>query len=63
MCDNDDRVRRFAALLPHYPEDDRTNLIDLIADAQHWCDRNGEDFDAVLRIARMHFEAEVDGDE
>lgn len=63
MSNNDDRARRFAALLPHYPEDECTNLIDLIADAQHWCNQNGEDFDEVLRIARMHFEAEVNGDE
>ena len=63
MFTNDDRARRFAAVLPHYPEDESTNLIDLIADAMHWCNQNGEDFDKVLRIATMHFEAELAGDE
>jgi hypothetical protein len=63
MFTNDDRAKRFAALLPRYPEDEYTNLIDLIADAMHWCDQNGEDFDEVRRIAAMHFEAEVAGDE
>lgn len=63
MFTNDDRASRFAALLPHYPEDERTNLIDLIADAMHWCNQHGEDFDRILRTAEMHFEAEVNGDE
>lgn len=47
-------------ILPLYPEDERTNLIDLLADAMHWCNLNDEDFDDVLRIARLHFEAEKD---
>lgn len=65
MTTNDHRARRFAAMLPLYSddEDECTNTIDLIADAMHWCNQNGEDFERVLRLATMHFEAEVEGDE
>lgn len=60
MTTNEDRATRFAMILPLYPEDERTNLIDLLADAMHWCNHSHMDFDDVLRVARMHFEAERD---
>ena len=33
-------------------------LIDLLADARHWCDQHGEDFARVDRIAYQHYLAE-----
>lgn len=63
MTTNHERAERFAAILPQYPEDERTNLIDLLADAMHWCCEAGEDFDEILRMAEMHFTAERNGDE
>lgn len=30
-------------------------LIDLLADAQHWCDANGEDFHIALAQACRHY--------
>jgi hypothetical protein len=58
MTTNEDRAIRVEEILALYPEDQRTNLIDLCADAMHWCDLNDKDFDDILRIARIHFEAE-----
>ena len=40
-------------------EDDRAKLVDLLADAMHWCRLRGVDFGAVLRVARMHFQSEI----
>lgn len=40
--------------------DPTTNLIDLLADAMHWCAVNEIEFDEQLRIARMHFDHEDD---
>ena len=60
MITNKDRAMRLEEVLPLYPDDQYTNLIDLLADAMHWCNLNDEDFDDVLRIARLHFEAEKD---
>ncbi len=60
MITNEDRAMRFAEILPLYPEDERTNLIDLLADAMHWCNLSETDFADILRVARMHFEAERD---
>lgn len=62
MPTNCDRAARFAALLPH-DDDEHTNLIDLLADALHWCRRHNEDFEKALWLARMHFEAEVGEDD
>ncbi len=58
MVNNRDRAARIDEILPIYPEDQHTNLIDLVSDVMHWCSLNGVDFDAILAKARMHFEAE-----
>jgi membrane glycosyltransferase len=63
MNDNSHRTGRIAALLSGDAEDARTNLIDLLADAHHWCEQNGEVFSEIVRIAEMHFEAEMAGEE
>ena len=60
MITNEDRAKRFAEILHLYPEDERTNVIDLLADAMHWCNLSETDFADVFRVARMHFEAERD---
>ena len=40
--------------------DDRENsLKDLLCNLMHWADEQAEDFDDALRVARMHYEAEV----
>lgn len=59
MMTNQERASRLDEILPMYPEDQHTNLIDLLTDAMHWCSCNDVEFDAVLRTARRHFEAEV----
>ncbi len=33
----------------------REGLIDLLTDARHWCDRKGQDFAALDRIAYRHY--------
>ena len=60
---NTQRARRCAHALTTYCDDDlRTNLVDFLTDAMHWCDQNDEDFDAAVNMARMHFEAECEED-
>lgn len=39
--------------------DIRTNLIDLLTDARHWCDANRESFAELDRIAYQHYAAEA----
>jgi hypothetical protein len=36
-----------------------TNLIDLLADAMHFCDESGEDFHYALCVAGRHYLAEL----
>lgn len=62
MLKNQDRARRLDEILPLYPEDQHTNVIDLLADLMHWCEQNDVSFEDTLRTARTHFEAEQDGD-
>jgi hypothetical protein len=58
---NADRADRFATALeavagkdaPAYVEQEL--LIDLLADAMHWCDANGEDFHIALAQACRHY--------
>ena len=41
--------------------DERENLVDLLADAMHWCDGFGEPFDEFCGTAGVHFAQEVTG--
>ena len=50
MITNEDRARRLDEILPYYPEDQHTNVIDLLADAMHWCRLNDVNFHEVIRI-------------
>jgi hypothetical protein len=48
--------------LKRYSTDEpETNLVDLLADAMHWCDQVGNDFDDILERARNHHWAETNG--
>jgi hypothetical protein len=51
-----ERVKRCRKALTGYSDDDRfICLIDLLADAMHWCDANGEDFHYALAVAGKHY--------
>ena len=60
---NADRERWAYAALQAFRRETRTDeddaLADLLCDLQHWASRNGVDFDAEMRRADMHFEAET----
>jgi hypothetical protein len=53
------RVEKCAAVLRHYPPDAFSSLTDLLADAMHWSDANGEDFHYALCLAGKHYVAEL----
>jgi hypothetical protein len=54
------RVKRCQAALERYSDENSfITLIDLLADAMHWCDANGEDFHYALCVAGKHFVAEL----
>jgi len=55
-----DRVGRFAKVVSEYADDDaRTNLIDLLADAMHWCRAKSVSFHHALLTAEQHLAAET----
>lgn len=57
---NEQRSERCCRAIATYSDDDpRTNLIDWLADAMHWCTCNDHDFADVLDTAQMHFDAEI----
>ena len=41
----------------------REGLIDLLTDARHWCDRHGESFAELDRLACQHYVAERNNEE
>jgi hypothetical protein len=50
------RVERCESALTAYSDDDCfTGLIDLLADAMHWCDASREDFGYALAQAGRHY--------
>jgi hypothetical protein len=56
MTTNRDRASRCQKALETYEDDDlATNLIDILCDAMHWCDQNGEDFHFLLASACRHY--------
>lgn len=55
-----ERVQKCRKALTGYSDDDRfICLIDLLADAMHWCDHNGENFHYALAVAGKHYLAEL----
>lgn len=55
------RARCVDTTLRRYKPDLETRdcLIDFVTDARHWCDRNGESYAELDRIAYAHYSAEV----
>jgi hypothetical protein len=57
------RVERCQAALDRYSGDNPfVGLVDLLADAMHWCDATGQDFHYALCMAGKHFVAELNPD-
>ena len=55
-----ERATRCREALMGYPDDSLlTNLVDLLADAMHYCDETGEEFHYALCIAGRHYLAEL----
>ena len=57
---NSERAARFATILEMVAKTDSADLeqsmlIDLLADAMHWCDSKGRDFHYVLAQACRHY--------
>ncbi|MCC6358747.1 MAG: hypothetical protein IT450_08395 [Phycisphaerales bacterium] len=55
------RAKRFARLLRRYNtyDTDPCRLIDLLADARHWCDQHGQSFAHLDRVAHEHYLVEL----
>jgi len=53
------RCDRIARLLRGGQGSSSENLIDLLADAMHWCRANALDFEELLRIAEGHYQTEI----
>lgn len=50
-------------LLEHYGDDEPADrLVDLLTDARHWCDLNGQSFSELDRRAYQHYLAEIHED-
>ena len=61
---NQERAVRCQQAIAAYSDDDTyTNLVDFLADAMHFCQLNGHSFPDALDTARMHFDAEMTGDD
>jgi putative Ca2+/H+ antiporter (TMEM165/GDT1 family) len=61
---NQERADRCQQAITGYSDDDTyTNLVDFLADAMHLCHADGHCFEDALDTARMHFEAELVGDD
>jgi hypothetical protein len=64
MRTNRERSLQCEPALETYGDDDSvTNLVDLLADAMHWCDHNGEDFQFALAQACRHYINELNDDQ
>ena len=54
------RVKRCKDAITGYSDDSSfISLIDLLADARHWCDANDQDYADLDRIAYQHYLAEL----
>lgn len=57
---NQARVERCQQAVTAYSDDDDfTSLVDLLADAMHWCDCMGQDFHLALALACRHYVHEL----
>lgn len=57
------RCHRIACLLRRGQGSPSENLIDLLADARHWCDDNAESFGELDRQAYQHYLAELNDEQ
>jgi hypothetical protein len=54
------RAAAFGNILNRYGDDDPADrLVDLLTDARHWCDLNGQSFGEQDRRAHQHYLAEI----
>jgi hypothetical protein len=53
------RIKRCEDALTGYSDGNSFSLIDLLADARHWCDANDQDYADLDRIAYQHYLAEL----
>ncbi len=61
---NQERAIRCQQAMTAYSDDDTyTNLVDFLTDAMHFCHVQGHSFHDALDTARMHFDAEMTGDD
>jgi hypothetical protein len=62
---NHRRADRCQLVLATYNDewDTEANLIDLLADSRHWCDREERDFAKLDRLAHEHYLAELEGEQ
>ena len=60
LTNNDRRARRIGHVLSWCQDwaNGRDGLVDLLTDARHWCDRNGEAFARLDRQAHQRYLAE-----
>ena len=63
LSNHERAIRCQKAATAHSDDDTRTNLVDFLADAMHWCHVNGHSFRDCLDTALMHFNAERSGDD
>lgn len=58
---NKQRAARVAKMLRQFNKYDlpESCLIDLLADARHWCDRHGKDYGKLDREAYNHYVTEI----
>jgi hypothetical protein len=54
---NADRAERLQMAMEIFYD---ASVIDMLADARHWCDRNGQSYAELDRIAYRHYLAEID---
>lgn len=64
MPTNRERASHCERVIEAYAADDpATNLIDILCDAQHWCDQNGENFHLLLANACRHYINELNNEQ
>jgi hypothetical protein len=64
MTTNQERASHCERVIEAYDVDDlATNLIDLLCDAMHWCDHNGENFHLLLANACRHYIHELNDEQ
>lgn len=61
IISNKQRAKRVSQALRSYGTDDTDEgcLIDLLTDIRHWCDRHGESYAMLNRMAYEHYLAEL----